>query len=155
VSLTVNGQLRTVAVEPGTTLQRVLRDELGLTGTKNGCEIGDCGACTVIMDGRPVTACLVLATEAAGSEITTIEGLAQHGELHPLQKSFIKHGALQCGFCTSGMLMSCIELIERIAAPDEDEIKAALAGNLCRCGTYPRIRAAVHRAVELNGRPGQ
>jgi 4-hydroxybenzoyl-CoA reductase subunit alpha len=142
-SFTVNGQLLTVAVKPGTTLQCVLRNELGLTGTKNGCEIGDCGACTVIMDGRPVTACLVLAAEAAGSEITTIEGLSQHGELHPLQKSFIKHGALQCGFCTPGMILAAKALIDRNPDPTRAEILEALGGNLCRCGSYTRIIRAI------------
>ncbi len=153
VSLTVNGQLRTVAAKPGTTLQRVLRSELGLTGTKNGCEIGDCGACTVIMDDRPVTACLVLAAEAAGSEITTIEGLSQGGELHPLQKSFIKHGALQCGFCTPGMIMAAKALIDRNPNPSRAEILAALGGNLCRCGSYARIIRAIQGWREFSGVP--
>jgi 4-hydroxybenzoyl-CoA reductase subunit alpha len=142
--------MRTVAVQPGTTLQRVLRDDLGLTGTKNGCEIGDCGACTVIMDGRPVTACLVLAAEAAGSEITTIEGLAQHGELHPLQKSFIKHGAMQCGFCTPGMILGAKVLIDRNPDPTRAEILTALGGNLCRCGSYTRIIRAVQGWKEFS-----
>jgi len=153
ITLTVNGHPRSLAVAPGRTLKQVLREDLGLTGTKSGCDAGDCGACTVLMDGRAVTSCLVLAAAADGAEIRTVEGLARDGDLHPLQKSFVRYGALQCGFCTSGMLMSCIELIERNPDPDEDEIKAALAGNLCRCGTYPRIIAAVRDWKNFDGVP--
>ena len=153
INLTVNGEPRSLGVAPGATLKQVLRDDLGLTGTKSGCDAGDCGACTVHMNGRAVTSCLVLAATADGAEIRTIEGVTDGNELHALQKSFIKHGALQCGFCTSGMIMSCLELIERNPEPDEGEIKAALAGNLCRCGTYPRILTAVRNWRNFEGVP--
>ncbi len=143
VSLTVNDQRCEAAVKPGTKLHSLLRDQLGLTGTKNGCEIGDCGSCTVIVDGRPVASCLLLAVEADGCEITTIEGLGDNGELHPLQKSFVKHGALQCGFCTPGMLVAAKALIDRNPEPSREEILNALGGNLCRCGSYSRIIDAI------------
>ncbi|RMG43924.1 MAG: 4-hydroxybenzoyl-CoA reductase subunit alpha [Acidobacteria bacterium] len=143
VSLTVNGQPHTLAVKPNTTLQQLLREELGLTGTKDGCGMGDCGACTVLMNGDPVASCLVLAADAEGSEVVTIEGLSRGGDLHPLQKAFVKHGALQCGFCTPGMIMAAKALIDRNPDPSEEEIREALAGNLCRCGTYERIIRAV------------
>ena len=143
VTLHVNGQRHVLGVKPGMTLQKVLRDQLGLTGTKNGCEAGDCGACTVLKDGRAVASCLVLAVEAEGSRITTIEGLSEDGGLHPLQKSFIKHGALQCGFCTPGQIMSALALIQQNPDPSRGEIVAALGGNLCRCGSYTRIISAI------------
>lgn len=149
VTLHVNGQRHVVAVKPGMTLQKVLRDQLGLTGTKNGCEAGDCGACTVLKDGRAVASCLVLAVEAEGSRITTIEGLSENGGLHPLQKSFIKHGALQCGFCTPGQIMSALALIQRNPDPSRGEIVAALGGNLCRCGSYTRIISAIQNWKEF------
>ena len=147
VRLSVNGEERAVAVRPNTTLLEVLRHHLGLTGTKRGCGTGDCGACTVLVDGKPVNACLVLAVAAEGLQITTIEGMADGGQLHPLQQSFVKHAALQCGYCTSGALMSAKALVDANAAPTEDEINTALSGNLCRCGTYLRIRQAVHLAA--------
>jgi len=153
ITLIVNGQSRSLAVAPQTTLKQVLREDLDLTGTKSGCDAGDCGACTVLMDGRAVNSCLVLAATADGAEIRTIEGVAQGGELHALQKSFIKNGALQCGFCTSGMILTSLELLERNPAPEEDEIKAALGGNLCRCGTYPRIIKAVKNWRDFEGVP--
>ncbi len=158
ITLRVNGEPHTVAVKPHTTLQHLVRDDLGLTGTKIGCEAGDCGACTVLMNGRPVASCLVLALQADGTEITTIEGLSEDGDLHPLQKAFIKHGALQCGFCTSGMILTAKALIDANPDPTEDEIKRALAGNLCRCGTYPRIITAIqtwkeYRNVKLDTAP--
>ena len=143
IQLTVNGRVHTIGVDPKTTLKEVLRQELNLTGTKSGCDAGDCGACTVLMNGRAVTSCLVLAASADGAEIKTIEGVANGNDLHPLQKSFIKHGALQCGFCTPGMVMSSLELLEKKPAPCDDDVKTALGGNLCRCGTYPRIIEAV------------
>ncbi len=143
VSFTVNGMRHILGVKATATLKQVLREDLGLTGTKCGCDVGDCGACTVLLDGHAVTSCLVLAGTCNGSEIRTIEGVAQDNELHPLQKSFLKHGALQCGFCTPGMIMSSLELIEKQPSPTEMEIKTALSGNLCRCGTYPRILEAV------------
>ena len=159
IQLTVNGRVHVLGVAPGTTLKEVLREELNLTGTKSGCDAGDCGACTVLMNGRAVTSCLVLAAAADGAEITTIEGVADGGELHPLQKSFLKHGALQCGFCTPGMVISSLELIGKKPAPDDDDIRTALGGHLCRCGTYPRIIEAVKdwrsfEGVALDTEPG-
>ncbi|MGE0433071.1 MAG: molybdopterin-dependent oxidoreductase [Planctomycetota bacterium] len=146
VRLIINGTLHQVAVSTTSSLQHVLRYQLGLTGTKEGCEVGDCGACTVLLDGRPVAACLTLAMEADGCTITTVEGLARpDGRLHALQKSFIHHGALQCGYCTSGMLMSARALIDRIPQPTDEQIVEVLAGNLCRCGTYPRIIRAIRQ----------
>jgi 4-hydroxybenzoyl-CoA reductase alpha subunit len=158
VTLTVNGRRHALAAAPHTTLLEVLREGLGLTGTKEGCGTGDCGACTVLLDGRPVNTCLALAVEHDGAEITTIEGLAEDGELHALQKSFVKHGALQCGFCTPGMLMATKALIDANPDPTEDEVREALAGNLCRCGAYPRILEAIRdwrawKDVPLDTRP--
>lgn len=143
VTLKVNDEERCLAVSPNLSLKDLIRDELGLTGTKGGCEAGDCGACTVLLNGRPVNSCLVLAVQADGQEVQTIEGLGENGDLHPLQKSFIHHGALQCGFCTPGMMMAAKALIDRNPDPTEAEILSALGGNLCRCGTYPRIIAAI------------
>jgi len=143
VHLTINSRPIALGVKPGTTLLRALRHHLHLTGTKEGCGAGDCGACTVLVDGRPVNACLALAVDLDGAEITTIEGLQTDGELHALQKAFVKHAALQCGYCTPGMIMASKGLIDRKPNPSEDEIKAALAGNLCRCASYPRIIKAI------------
>jgi len=150
IHLTVNGDPRSAAVAPETTLVEVLRDRLGLTGTKRGCGTGDCGACTVLLNGEPVTSCLVLAMAADGCQIETVEGLAADGSLHPLQRSFIAHGAIQCGFCTPGMVMSAKALIERNPDPSADEIKQALGGNLCRCAGYTRIIEAVQRWREFD-----
>jgi 4-hydroxybenzoyl-CoA reductase subunit alpha len=143
VHLTVNGQPQAVAVKPNTTLLTLLRNHLNLTGTKKGCESGDCGACTVLLDGRPVASCITLAAQADGQAVTTIEGLGRGAELHPLQKAFVKHGALQCGYCTPGTIMSAKALIDRNPAPTEEDVKEALGGNLCRCAAYPRILKAV------------
>ncbi len=159
VSLRINGDERKLAVSPTTTLKEAIRHDLGLTGTKSGCDAGDCGACTVLLDGKAVTSCLVLASTIDGAEVTTIEGLASPENLHPLQKAFIKYGAMQCGFCTSGMLMSAVELTQSNPDPTEAEIKTALAGNLCRCGSYPRVIKAVRNwrlfdGVELDTAPG-
>src|SRR4030043_248352 len=132
VQLSVNGELYDLLVEPRHTLLKVLRENLGLTGTKKGCDTGDCGACTVLLNGRPVNSCLVLAVEANGSEITTIEGLIQGTELHPIQEAFIQHGAIQCGYCTPGMVLSTKALLDENPSPSEMEIKKAIAGNLCR-----------------------
>ena len=145
---TLNGSEAKVAVDPTWTLLRVIREELGLTGTKRGCEEGDCGLCTVLMDGQSVDSCLVLALQAQGREIETIEGMGSEGNLHPLQKSFIEEGAVQCGFCTPGMIMSAESLLRRNPDPNEEEIKVGLSGNLCRCTGYTKIISAVSKAVE-------
>lgn len=144
VRLEVNGQTYTVNVEPRVTLADVLRDHLDLTGTKVICDRGACGGCTVLLDNEPVVSCMLLAITAQGKAIRTIEGLAPSVEqLDPLQEAFISHDALQCGFCTPGMLMSCRALLDRTEKPTLDEIKSAVSGNLCRCGTYPHVFAAV------------
>ena len=139
----VNGRAIEVFVDPTWTLLRVLREELRLTGTKKGCGQGDCGVCTVILNGRAVNACLVLALQAEGKEIETIEGLGSPEKLHPLQASFIKHGAVQCGFCTPGMLISAAALLRKTPHPDEAEIKRGISGNLCRCTGYVKIVKAI------------
>ena len=144
----LNGRPVDIVVEPHLTLLEVLRDVLGLTGTKEGCGTGDCGACTVLLDGAPVSSCLLLAVEAADCEVTTVEGLAAPGELHPLQKALIAHGGLQCGFCTPGVLLSSVALLARNPHPSDGEIRAALAGNLCRCTGYDKIVRAVQAAGE-------
>ena len=128
------------------TLLNVLRDLLGLTGTKNGCELGHCGSCTVLLDGKPVLSCLLLAVEAQDKDILTIEGMARDGQLHPLQQAFIDHGALQCGFCTPGMLLSAKALLDENSNPAEEEVKEAIAGNLCRCTGYT---SAVEAILEI------
>ena len=149
VHLTVNLLPRTVKAEPCCTLLEILRDKLGLTGTKEGCGAGDCGACVVIMDRQAVNACLVLAAQAEGTEVITVEGLAEDGRLHPLQQYFAEKWALQCGFCTPGMLMSCYALLLKNSDPTPDEIREAIAGNLCRCGTYQSVVEAVLATVKL------
>ncbi len=143
IHLTINDKAYEVAVEPNQTLADLLRYDLGLTGTKKGCEVGDCGSCTVIMDGKPVNSCLVLAMQASGREITTVEGLESDEGLHPLQQAFVEKGAIQCGFCTSGMLLSGKSLLEKNPNPDEGEIRAAISGNLCRCTGYQKIVEAI------------
>ena len=143
ISLKVNGDSYETLVSPTQTLLALLRDDLGLTGTKEGCSNGNCGACTVILDGRNVDSCLVLGVEAANSDVVTIEGLAQDGNLHPLQQAFIDHGALQCGFCTPGLIMSAKSLLDRNPNPDEQEVRLNLAGNLCRCTGYDKVVRAV------------
>ncbi len=148
VTLRVNGESYDLMIAPYRTLLDVLREEIHLTGSKKGCDVGDCGACTVLLDGKPVNACLVVAATAENSEITTIEGLAQDGKLHPLQQAFIKEGAVQCGFCTSGTLMSLKALFDRNSSPSEDEIKGAIAGNLCRCTGYTKIFKAVESVIQ-------
>jgi carbon-monoxide dehydrogenase small subunit len=148
LNFSVNKQPVKIAVEPHLTLLEVLRDALGLMGTKEGCGTGDCGACTVLLDGEPVSSCLMLAVEAEGQEVTTVEGLATNGELHPVQRAFIANGGLQCGFCTPGVLMSSVALLARNPQPTEGEIRAALAGNLCRCTGYDKIVRAVQAAAE-------
>ncbi len=143
LSMKVNGKRVEVAIRPTWTLLRVLREELHLTGTKKGCEQGDCGACTVIMDGKTVNACLVLGLQAEWKEIETIEGLGTANALHPLQEMFIQNGAVQCGFCTPGMLMSASALLKRNPTPTIEEIKRGISGNLCRCTGYAKIIKAI------------
>ena len=147
VALNINGDAYELAVVPTHTLLEVLREDAGLTGTKHGCEQGECGLCTVLIDGRPQFSCLTLAIEAEGTEIRTVEGLAKHGELHPLQQAWGETGASQCGYCTSGMLMSAQALLERNPSPTRTEIREALAGNLCRCTGYLAILDAVELAA--------
>ncbi len=147
LSMTVNGDPVDVAVTPSATLLEVLRDQLGFYGVKEGCSEGVCGACTVLMDDRPVRSCITLALEAEGASITTIEGVAQDGALHPVQEAFIANGAVQCGFCTPGMILSAKSLLDRNNQPTDDEIKTALAGNFCRCTGYTKILKAVREAA--------
>ncbi|HWF00769.1 MAG TPA: (2Fe-2S)-binding protein [Caulobacteraceae bacterium] len=150
VTTTVNGDPAEFLVEPGVTLLDALRDELGLTGSKEGCGSGDCGACSVMMDGRLVCSCLVLAVEAEGARIETIEGMAQGGRLHPIQEKFLEHAALQCGFCTPGFLVSAKALLETNPDPTETQVRYWLAGNLCRCTGYDKIiRAVMDAAADL------
>jgi carbon-monoxide dehydrogenase small subunit len=139
----LNGEEVTMHIEPDALLADVLREHLGFTGTKEACGEGECGACTVLLDGRPVTSCLVPALKAQGREVGTVEGLSSGGELHPLQKSFIEHGAVQCGYCTPGMLMSAKALLDRNPHPTDEEIKEAISGNLCRCTGYVKIVEAI------------
>ena len=146
VTLTVNGELRTATVPPETTLLKLLRETLQLTGAKSGCEVGDCGACTVLLDGRAVNACLMLASQAAGRDVLTIEGLANRERLHPVQQAFEELAALQCGFCGPGMIMSAVALLDENPQPTGAEIRDALSGNLCRCTGYTKVIAAVEEA---------
>ena len=148
IQLRVNGELYEVAIKPNLTLLALIRDELGLTGTKKGCDMGDCGACTVLLDGKAVNSCLVLAVETDGREIVTIEGLAEGNSLHPLQKAFIEHGAFQCGFCTPGMILSAKAFLDENPHPTEEELKEAITGNLCRCTGYAKIIEAMKAAVQ-------
>ena len=148
VRLNVNGNQLELTVAPWTTLLDALRDHLDLTGTKKGCDHGQCGACTVLVDGRRINSCLTLAVMKQGAEITTIEGLARDGELHPLQQAFIDHDAFQCGYCTSGQICSAAGLISEGKAKTPDEIRELMSGNICRCGAYPNIVAAIQQAME-------
>lgn len=143
LQLTINGEPYELTVEPRTTLAELLREELHLTGTKEGCGIGMCGACTVLLDGKAIKSCLVLALKANGKEIMTIEGLAAKGEIHPLQKAFIDHGAIQCGYCTPGMILSAKALLDENPHPTEEKVRMAMVGNLCRCTGYVKILEAI------------
>jgi aerobic carbon-monoxide dehydrogenase small subunit len=148
VSFTANGDKREIAVAPNRTLLDALRNEAGLTGTKKGCDVGECGSCTVILDGKPVNACLVLAVEAHGATITTVEGLqAEDGTPHPLQECFMRCGAAQCGFCTPGLLVAAKAFLDEVPAPSEEEIRFAIAGNICRCTGYTKVVEAISMAA--------
>jgi aerobic-type carbon monoxide dehydrogenase small subunit (CoxS/CutS family) len=147
ITLRVNGKEQTIQIEPRTTLADALRVHMGLTGTKVVCDRGSCSGCTVMLDKTPVNSCMTLAVDAIGHHVTTIEGLPKNGELHPVQAAFIKHDAMQCGFCTPGMVMTCSALLEKNSRPTENDVRHATAGNLCRCGTYPRIFAATLEAA--------
>ena len=148
ICLTVNDKDHELVVEPNKTLTDLLRCDLGLTGTKKGCEVGDCGSCTVLMDGKPVNSCLVLAVQANGKNILTIEGLETETGLHPIQKAFVEKGAIQCGYCSPGMILSAKGLLDRNPKPDEMEIRKAISGNLCRCTGYQKIVEAILYAGE-------
>ena len=147
ISFTLNGETAEVAFAPHKTLLEVLREDLGLTGTKHGCELGECGTCTVLVDGRSILSCLMLGLDAEGREVTTIEGMGAGGELHPLQDTFADLGAAQCGYCSPGFLLVAKELLEKSSNPSRDEIKEALSGNLCRCTGYIKIYEAVELAA--------
>jgi carbon-monoxide dehydrogenase small subunit len=147
IKIRINRKNYELSVEPDLLLVDLLRDQIGLTGTKKGCEIGECGACTVIMDGKAVNSCLVLAVQSDGAEITTIEGVADNGDLHPIQKAFLEHDAVHCGFCTPGMVLSAINLLNHKPNPTEFEIREAIAGNLCRCTGYQQIVEAIQSVV--------
>jgi len=146
ITLWLNGEPHEIGVKPNDTLLEVLRDKIGFIGTKEGCGVGECGACTVLMEGKPVLSCIMLAMDADGSRITTIEGISTGEELDPLQKSFVQHGAVQCGFCTPGMILTAKELLDSMKHPSIDQIKDAISGNLCRCTGYTKIIEAI-RAV--------
>jgi aerobic-type carbon monoxide dehydrogenase small subunit (CoxS/CutS family) len=148
IEFTLNGTLMEVEVHPHWTLLKLLREKFGLTGTKEGCGIGECGACTVLLDGMPVNSCLVLVPKVEGRKVETIEGLGSRKSLHPLQKSFIDHGAIQCGFCTPGILMSSKALLEKNSNPTREEIKEATSGHLCRCTGYHQIIEAIEALKE-------
>jgi aerobic carbon-monoxide dehydrogenase small subunit len=143
ITLKVNDREHDLVIPVNRTLTQVLRENLKLTGTKQGCEIGDCGSCTVLMDGQPVNSCLLLAVEAEGHEILTIEGLSGEGKLHPLQQAFVEHGSIQCGFCSPGMILSAKALLDKNPFPGQSEIREALSGNLCRCTGYQKIVDAI------------
>lgn len=149
LQLMVNEELYDIEVEPHVTLLEVIRNNLGLAGTKEGCSTGHCGACTVLIDGQPISSCLMLAAEADGQQIMTVEGLARDGSLHPLQAAFVANGGLQCGYCTSGMMLSAVALLDRNPQPTDSEIRFSLAGNLCRCTGYHKIVEAVKSAAEV------
>jgi aerobic-type carbon monoxide dehydrogenase small subunit (CoxS/CutS family) len=146
IALKINGELQELAVEPSSTLLQVLREDLNLLGTKKACDVGGCGCCTVLLDGRAVYSCMVLAMAAQGKPITTIEGLPSNGKLDPLQEAFIQAGAVQCGYCTCGMIMTAKAFLSSVQSPSEQEIRQAIAGNLCRCTGYHKIVDAIRMA---------
>ena len=150
--LDVNGTRRPIDAAPGRTLLTVLREDLDLTGTKYGCGEGQCAACTVLVDGQPTLACITMVGEVAGKRIVTIEGLAPEGKLHPVQEAFLEADAMQCGYCTSGMILGAVALLRSKPNPSDAEIVAGMNGHICRCGTYPRIVRAIHRAARKGGR---
>jgi xanthine dehydrogenase YagT iron-sulfur-binding subunit len=151
LALRVNGCARRLHLDSRTTLLDALREDLGLTGTKKGCDQGACGACTVLLDSKRVLSCLVLAAQCDGRDVTTIEGLARDGQLHPVQEAFIRHDGFQCGYCTPGQIMSAVALLEEGRAGSDEEIREFMSGNLCRCGAYPHIVAAIREAAGLEG----
>ncbi len=156
IELEVNGRQERVSVDPDKTLLHLLRENLGLTGSKDGCRSGDCGACVVMLDGKSVNSCMVLAPQAKGSSVMTVEGLAQDAELHPLQRAFAEKWAFQCGFCTPGMLISCYALLESNLNPTREEIRVAIGGNFCRCTGYQAVIKAVEQAAtELRALKGE
>ena len=148
IELRINSTRRRVDVEPDRSLLSILRDDLDLTGSKYGCGEGQCGACTVLIDGKATRSCITAVSAAAGKQITTIEGLEKNGRLHPVQEAFLEVGALQCGYCTPGMIMSSVALLAKAPDPTADEISRLMDGNVCRCGTYPRIVAAIGKAAK-------
>lgn len=154
ISFTINGKKQSLSLEPRVTLLDAIRDHLGLTGAKRACNRGECGACTVILNGKTVLACSMLAIDANGAEIETVEGLAKNDQLHPVQKAFIKHDAMQCGFCTPGFVVTCASFLRENPNPGMGEIKTGVSGNLCRCGTYPNIFAAVEDAATIMRKGG-
>jgi len=154
IELKVNGEFYEVTVDAHRTLLEVLRENLGLTGTKEGCDLGTCGTCTVLIDGKAALSCLALAIDSQRKEITTIEGLARDGKLHPLQQSFVDHGAIQCGFCTSGMVLSAAALLKETPKPTQAEIKTSISGNLCRCTGYAKIVQAVMATANSDASKG-
>lgn len=156
VTLRVNGQTCSRAVVPSMTLLEFLRDEIDLTGTKRGCDKGECGVCTVLLDGNPVLSCLLLAAEAEGAEVTTVEGIARADELHPVQEALVAHGAIQCGFCTPAMVINAYHLLERHPRPTREEVKECISGTICRCTGYTKIEKAIHAAADtLSGAGGK
>jgi xanthine dehydrogenase YagT iron-sulfur-binding subunit len=154
VTLTVNGERRQLHIQPWTTLLDLLRDDLDLTGTKKGCDHGQCGACTCIVDGKRINSCLTLAVMKDGASVTTVEGLAENGRLHPIQQAFIDHDAFQCGYCTPGQICSAVALLDEGRATNADEIREMMSGNICRCGAYPNIVAAIEDVMAQRGASG-
>ena len=155
IELKVNGESYEVAVDAHRTLLEVLRENLGLTGAKEGCDLGTCGTCTVLIDGKAILSCLTLAVDSQNKEITTIEGLSQDGKLHPLQQNFVHHGAIQCGFCTPGMVLSALPMLKKSPKPTTEEVKRSISGNLCRCTGYTKIMAAIMATVNSEVTGGQ